>query len=91
MALQVPTHTLPFGLSPTNVYARVEVITHENKTSMDFYVRYYVSAADADTMPALPGDGIYTNVPFAIAGANDWAQAYAYLKTLPEFAGAADV
>jgi len=72
-----------FGFDVANAYQRVENIKLK-KTSMEFQVSVYSDV----TKNAFN----YKNYAcgYSIDGANPIAQAYAYLKTLPDFAGAID-
>jgi hypothetical protein len=83
MALE-KTATTPHGFTASNAYHRVEG-TQVSKDRMTFQVRSY---KDNSGLPH------FADAPFScaydIAGNNPIAQAYTYLKTLPEFAGATD-
>lgn len=84
MALQ-KSMVSPQGFEAKTAYIRVEEISIFGKTSIQFSVRFYKDAAQKvsfkDEMKMCDYD---------IEGANPFAQAYNYLKTLPEFAGAID-
>lgn len=80
-----------------DAYHRVEGVAHPSKLEMKFHVRSYVMK------DAFDDNGIQTKIPhevffnerviscdFEINRASAWDQAYDYLKTLPEFAGALD-
>jgi len=71
------------GVSLNDAYHRVWRVECE-KTSMSFGVSIHATAANE----ALTG-ATYS-CAYDLNGANPIAQAYAYLKTLPEFAGAMD-
>lgn len=80
-----------------DAYHRVEGITHPSKSSMKFHVRSYVMKDAPDlgsSSEKIPHDTFFRELvvgcDFAIGGKNAWNQAYDYLKTLPEFAGAMD-
>lgn len=84
MALQHNVTTAS-GIEINNAYSRVESIQLLNKSEIQFSLRSYVNSD-------LP---FFMEIPFTcaydIAGDNPIKQAYEHLKTLPEFAGAADV
>lgn len=84
MALQ-KTITTETGLTAIDAYHRVEALQFISKAQVKFYVRSYVVA----DMPFF-SETIYA-CAYDIAGDNPIKQAYEHLKTLPEFAGAADV
>lgn len=75
-------------------YCRVVLPQIElSKTSMTIRVWVFPDEAQAHTPDAPLLDDLtttYMGVPFDMAGANPLAQAYAYLKTLPAYAGATD-
>lgn len=73
------------GLSVQNVYCRVEDIQCSSKNSMAFSLKYYVSQEINKAFET-------TNhgCPYTLEGKNPFAQAYEYLKTLPEFSDAVD-
>jgi hypothetical protein len=83
MALAKTVETVN-GFQAVNAYHRVEGLRLENKTAMSFHVRSY-------TVPDKP---FFTesvlSCAYAFDGDNPIKQAYAHLKTLPEFAGATD-
>jgi hypothetical protein len=83
MALEKTT-TTPHGFSASNAYHRVEG-TQVSKDTMTFQVRSYKNNS------GLPhfSDASF-GCAYNITGDNPIAQAYAHLKTLPEFAGATD-
>ena len=83
MALQKTIET-PQGFTASNAYHRVEAI-RLTKHQVVFRVRSYVQT----DKPAFD-DQAYECV-YDLAGENPIRQAYLYLKTLPEWAGAADV
>lgn len=84
MALKL-TVTSPQGFKAPDAYHRVESVTLPSKTSMEFMVHSYKSA-DA----GVPFANEFYSCPFDLAAGNPIAQAYSHLKTLPQFAGAAD-
>ena len=83
MALE-KTVTTSHGFTASNAYHRVEG-TQVSKDTMAFQVRSY---KDNSGLPHF-ADWSF-NCAYDIAGNNPIAQAYAHLKTLPEFAGATD-
>ena len=72
-----------FGFDVPSAYQRVENVKLR-KTTMEFQVSVYSDVAK----------NAFTHKSYACAydldGANPIAQAYAHLKTLPEFSGATD-
>lgn len=84
MALQKST-TTPQGFQADDAYHRVMYVGFQGKESITFSVESFKSA-DASVN--------FDSKSFACAydmnGANPFQQAYSYLKTLPEFAGAVD-
>lgn len=76
--------TTVHGLNCADAYHRVEGLTLTQKNQISFFVRVY---ADADKK-ALDESIFYA--PYDLTGDNPIAQAYEYLKSLPEFAGATD-
>jgi len=84
MALK-KTITSVHGFTATDAYHRVECLRLDSKTLIAFHVRSYVS----------PDKPFFTEQILAanydLNGENPLAQAYAHLKTTPEFAGAVDV
>ena len=83
MALKI-TVTTPHGIIVKDAYHRVESVQIVGKTAIKFQVRSYTS-------PGFPhfADVEYSSA-YSIDGENPISQAYAHLKTLPEFAGAVD-
>jgi hypothetical protein len=71
---------------PFNAYWRVEETRIVNKNTMMVCVRGYRNASDNYHLD----ERCFDNVPYAMSTQNAWEQAYAYLKNLPEFAGAID-
>jgi len=78
------TATTFHGFTASNAYHRVEC-TQVNKDTMTFQVRSY---KDNSGLPHF-ADALF-NCAYNVAGDNPIKQAYLYLKTLPEFAGAED-
>jgi hypothetical protein len=73
------------GFEAKDAYHRVEGVCLDSKIKISFQVNSYKSQESgvAFSNAALACD-------YDIEGANPIAQAYAHLKTLPEFAGATD-
>jgi hypothetical protein len=82
MALQ---KTITFkGITVTDAYIKIQTF-NGNKELLKFDVATYSRAGQqALTVSTF-------EISYAIDGANPIAQAYAYLKTLPEFSGAKDI
>lgn len=72
------------GLRCSSAYMKVEGVSLIKKDEMNFFVRSY---ADKDKRPFC--EKIYYSA-YDLNGANPIAQAYAHLKTLPDFADAVD-
>lgn len=83
MALAKDIKTV-YGVELKNAYLRVENVRLENKENIAFSVCVYADKSKS-AIEAKPYACVYD-----IDGANPIAQAYNYLKTLPEFAGAID-
>jgi len=79
------TVTTPCGFSATNAYLRVEGVRLNTKTNISFNLRSY---KENSNLPHF-ADVEYT-CAYSLIGANPIAQAYTYLKTLPEFVDAID-
>ena len=77
--------TLPFnGTQVPDTYLRVEDVQLLGKERLSFKVRGYAT---------LEAGAFYWagfEAPYVMDGSNPIAQAYDYLKTLPEFSGAID-
>lgn len=82
MALKKNTET-NFGFEIQNAYIRVESV-QVGKDKIQFQVR-----SSVDGVKPHFSDVSY-ECAYALDGDNPIAQAYAHLKTLPEFAGATD-
>jgi hypothetical protein len=84
MALK-KTVTTQHGFEAKDAYHRVEGVHLDSKIKMSFQVNSYKSQES---------EAAFSNAALAcdydMQGANPIAQAYAYLKTLPEFADATD-
>jgi hypothetical protein len=72
------------GLQAVNAYHRVENVKLENKVSMSFHIRSYTTTEKPFFVESV------FSCAYDLDGANPIAQAYAHIKTLPEFAGATD-
>lgn len=83
MALQKTVKT-NFGIEVVNAYHRVENVSLVTKEKMVFQVRSRMDA-EHPVFDERPIECLYD-----INGENPIAQAYAHLKTLPEFSGAVD-
>jgi hypothetical protein len=83
MALSKTTTTAT-GFEAVNAYHRVEAVSIKGKDSFSFHVRSYKEA----NMPFFTEQVI--TAPYDLEGVNPIKQAYLYVKTLPEFAGAID-
>lgn len=68
-----------------NAYLRVDHLVIQEKTHLLYRVRVYQSS-DAK----FPIEEVLLSCVYDIEGKNPIAQAYAHLKTLPEFADAVD-
>lgn len=79
------TATTEQGFNAIDAYHRVEGVRLNGKTNMSFQVRSYKDNSGVQAFADKAYDAVYD-----LNGDNPVAQAYAYLKTLPEFADAAD-
>lgn len=84
MALQ-KTVTTPYGIEVIDAYHRIECVQIVNKTSIVYHVRTY---KDNTGLPFF--NEVVLESYYDINGDNPIAQAYAHLKTLPEYADAVD-
>jgi hypothetical protein len=84
MALKKTVIT-PQGFQATNAYHRVEAIRITGKTAMQFNVYSHI---DGQTVPFF-AEYLF-DCPYDVSGENPLKQAYEYLKTQLEFAGATD-
>jgi len=73
------------GFDVANGYFRVEDVAIKNKTALRFKLNSYKDKNEVVCISCME----YSS-PYDINGNNPIAQAYMYLKTLPEFAGATD-
>lgn len=73
-----------YGIDVNNAYHRVEGVTVVNKDTIQFQVR-----ASVDGVLPHFSDNQH-QCDYDLDGKNPIKQAYDYLKTLPEFAGATD-
>lgn len=83
MALK-QTETTPHGFVAVDAYHRVETPAFHSKDVLSFRVRAY----KATSLPCFSDKGY--ECAFDFNGPNPYAQAYQYLKTLPEYATAED-
>lgn len=83
MALAKTVQTI-HGFQALNAYHRVEAVSLISKDQIGFHVRSYTS----QDKPFF-AEQVMT-AAYVIAGENPIKQAYVYIKTLPEFAGAVD-
>ena len=79
------TVTTVYGIEVIDAYHRVEGVELQGKTEIRYCVRSY---KDASGLPFF--DERYIVSDYNIQGENPIAQAYAHVKTLPEFADAVD-
>lgn len=85
MALQ-STIQSPHGITVKDAYHRVENVAIQEKTRIRFEVRSYQNKE-----PGFPWfNELILSCPYDLNGANPIAQAYAHIKTLPEFENATD-
>jgi hypothetical protein len=84
MALQ-KTVTTPQGFEAKNAYHRIEFVRISNKTNLQFNVYAY---ANKDAKAFF--DEFLFDCKYNLDGENAITQAYAHLKTLPEFVDAID-
>jgi len=84
MALKKTINT-KHGIDVNDAYHRVESVQLREKTQLMFAVRSY---ADPSKQAI---DEKIVSCAYNLNGDNPIKQAYEHLKTLPEFAGAADV
>jgi len=84
MALE-KTVTTPHGFEAVNAYHRVNGVSIIAKNRINFFAKSY---KDASAVAEFASD--MHSCAYDLNGANPLAQAYAHLKTLPEFAGAKD-
>ena len=77
--------TMQNGLAVDAAYHKVSAVRVNSKTDMTFWL----SVKKEADLPDISSQSFNCN--YNIAGDNPIKQAYEHLKTLPEFAGAADV
>lgn len=68
-----------------DAYLRVDHLLIQEKTHLSYRVRVYKSPEEK-----FPVEEVSFSCAYDLDGANPMEQAYAHLKTLSEFAGAAD-
>lgn len=83
MALAKTVSTV-HGFQAVNAYHRVEALSLTSKEQINFYIRSYTSVDKPFFEERV------LSCAYALDGDNPIKQAYAHLKTLPEFAGATD-
>ena len=76
------------GINIPGVYAKVTAF-NGSKNSCAFHVGFFGPANEKGEREEI-STSFYQNQNFALDGENPLKQAYALLKTLPEFAGAQD-
>jgi hypothetical protein len=84
MALKLTT-TTPQGFTATDAYHRVEHVSLQSKNSLVFILESYKGSGEPVSFASERKSCSYD-----LAGENPIKQAYLYLKSLPEFAGASD-
>jgi hypothetical protein len=72
------------GFQAVNAYHRVESVSLISKEQISFHVRSYTATDKPFFVEKI------VTAPYELNGANPIKQAYGHLKTLPDFAGAAD-
>jgi len=83
MALKKSVKSI-YGIAVDGAYHRVESVAIQGKSKIYFSLKSYASVENQAF-----AEKSYS-CDYALDGANPIAQAYEYLKTLPEFAGATD-
>jgi hypothetical protein len=83
MALEKTVSTV-HGFTANNAYHRVEAVSLIGKDKINFHIRSYT----ATDKPFFKENIL--SCAYLLDGENPIKQAYKYLKTLPEFAGATD-
>lgn len=84
MALSLPSYVTPFAVEIKDAYVRVQDISLPTKNELIFCAYIY---ADKDYPPVTK---MQYKTEHNVDGGSVIAQAYEYLKTLPEFANATD-
>jgi hypothetical protein len=84
MALSKTVHT-PQGFEATNAYHKIENVCLVEKTNMQFALKAYKNNKENVAFLDVP-----YKCEYSLTGENPIKQAYEYLKTLPDFAGATD-
>lgn len=77
--------TGPQGIEAVAAYIRTQELSIVGKDEIVFRVRVF-----KDSKAAVPFDDFGVKCAYDLSGANPIAQAYAHLKTLPNFEGAVD-
>lgn len=83
MALKKSIDTI-YGVTVFDAYIRVSNIRIVNKVTLNFNVCAYADPSKSAIRE------LQMQCAYDLAGANPLEQAYAHLKTLPEFSGAVD-
>ena len=98
MALQLPTYTTTSGIALTNVYAWISKLYEVQYKHSQVVVKMTITihkdqaAKEANLAPiGFVQLGNDPRTPLTFTGDQTRAQLYAYLHTLPQFAGATDV
>ena len=73
-----------YGFQANDAYHRVEAVSLVGKENITFHVRSYI-----ETDKPFFAEQVLS-CAYALGGENPIKQAYAHLKTLPDFAGATD-
>lgn len=90
MALKKSVKTI-HGFDAMDAYHRVENVVIIEKTKLQFGTASYKDAPSKEFVIGVPAFSWHQyECSYDINGANPIAQAYAHLKTMPEFAGATD-
>jgi len=84
MALK-KTVTTTHGLEVVDAYHRIEDVKFQGKDVIKFHVKSYKDAASA-----VPFSDVDFGCAYDISGGNPFSQAYAFVKTTPDFSGAQD-
>jgi hypothetical protein len=85
MALKQTIQT-QFGIEVVDAYVKVERVTFDDKNTMRFVLATYATAGGGYP-PVQESQRVCVH---DMNGPNAYAQAYAFVKTLPEFANAKD-
>lgn len=83
MAIKKTINTV-HGIEVLDAYHRVESVSLQGKDAISFHLRGY-----ADPNKPFVAEQVFS-APFDLNGTNPIAQAYAHIKTLPDFEGSVD-